>query len=590
MRDVMSALPVFRRIRRSCPGDFDSKNEVTFMSEFRHDSDSVSDKPKPFRKPVEVSRRSLLKNAAAAALGAAAVSLTGEKRAVAQVTGLYTTNEPPEIPLAMGALTYLDRKSYIHNMEIIAHLPGTTVTGGEPLCVMWARGRQRLLPGGAGFVDISEAKNPVVVNKGVTQSSFAAVAYNTKLKKWIMMVTAAQPLTMETPEYPHGQYDKELRDKILAYKGLRGIRNYDVTDPRNPKLLQEYSTGVKGNGTHHNFYDGGQYAYLDCGWDDQLRLENLERPYSNGIMIVDMSDPANVKEVSKWWVPGQRLGEEAEYKKYRFAGDHVSWTGNHGAISVPKRVEDGGTVGYGGFGAFGMYCMDLRDIKNPKPYGHVQYEFDTFGTIPFHTCLPITSDAAHPRLQNLVVATHESVEADCRENYHTPYVVDVKDPRNPKIIGLFPRPQAPPDAPYNDFCFARGRFGSHNTQCWLQPGAAKPNIVAMTWFNAGVRLFDISDPTAPKEVAWFVPARDGEMDKYLSWWRGTTENVFVEWDRNLIWIGTHDGTYCLSSPALGKPILEPMKVQKWSIPFCNVGWDDQTPTAFYFGRGINQMA
>ncbi len=112
----------------------------------------------------------------------------------------------------------------------------------------------------------------------------------------------------------------------------------------------------------------------------------------------------------------------------------------------------------------------------------------------------------------------------------------------------------------------------------------------MTWFNAGVRLFDISDPTAPKEVAWFVPARDGEMDKYLSWWRGTTENVFVEWDRNLIWIGTHDGTYCLSSPALGKPILEPMKVQKWSIPFCNVGWDDQTPTAFYFGRGINQMA
>ena len=321
-----------------------------------------------------------------------------------------------------------------------------------------------------------------------------------------------------------------------------------------------------------------------------MRLENLERPYSNALMIVDMSDPASVKEVSRWWVPGQRLGEEEEYKKYRFAGDHTSWTGNHGAITVPKRVEDGGKVGYGGFGAFGMYVMDLSDIKHPKPYGHVQYEFDTFGTIPFHTCLPITADAAHPRLQNLVVAAHESVEADCRENYHTPYVIDVKDPRNPKIIGFFPRPAAPPDAPYNDFCFARGRFGSHNTQCWLQPGAAKPNIVAMTWFNAGVRIFDISDPTAPKEVAWFVPPRDGEIDKYISWWRGTTENVFVEWDRNLIWIGTHEGTYCLSCPALGKPVLEPTKVQKWSIPFCNVGWDDQTPSAFYFGRGLSRMS
>jgi hypothetical protein len=307
-------------------------------------------------------------------------------------------------------------------------------------------------------------------------------------------------------------------------------------------------------------------------------------------MIVDMSDPANVKEVSRWWVPGQRLGEEEEYKKYRFAGDHTSWTGNHGAITVPRRVEDGGTVGYGGFGAFGMYVMDLSDIKHPKPYGHVQYEFDTFGTIPFHTCLPITADAAHPRLQNIVVAAHESVEADCRENYHTPYVIDVKDPRNPKIIGFFPRPAAPPDAPYTDFCFARGRFGSHNTHCWLQPGAAKPNIVAMTWFNAGIRIFDISDPTAPKEVAWFVPPRDGEMDKYESWWRGTTENVFIEWDRNLIWIGTHEGTYCLSSPALGKPVLEPAKVQRWSIPFCNVGWDNQTPATLYFGRGLSQMS
>ena len=60
------------------------------------------------------------------------------------------------------------------------------------------------------------------------------------------------------------------------------------------------------------------------------------------------------------------------------------------------------------------------------------------------------------------------------------------------------------------------------------------------------RIFDISDPTAPKEVAWFVPPRDGEIKKYTSWWRGTTENVFIEWDRNLIWIGTHEGTYCLS--------------------------------------------
>jgi hypothetical protein len=560
------------------------------MAKGRRDSDCFERTTlESAKKHSRLSRRELIKSAGGAMLTAAGASLLGVIGARAQNAGLYTSNLPPELPLPLGSLSYLDRKQYIHNMEVISHLPGSTVSGGEPLMVMWAKGKQRLLPAGGGFVDISEPKNPVILNRGAIKGG-GCVAYNTKLKKWIMMCTAAQPLTGAVPEYPHGQYDKELRDKVLAYKGLRGIRTYDITDPTKPNLLQEFNTGEKGNGTHHNFYDGGQYAYLDCGWDDQLRLENHQRPFSNGIMIADLSDPSNVKEVSRWWVPGQRLGEEEEYKKYIFAGDKTSWTGNHGALSVPKRVEDGGVIGYGGFGAFGMYCMDLSDIKHPKPYGSVQYEFNAFGTIPFHTVLPVISDAAHPRLQNLLVCTHEALEADCREVYHTPYLLDVKDPRNPEIIGFFPRPQAPPDAPYKDFCFARGRFGSHNTQCWLQPGAPKSNFVAMSWFNAGVRIFDISDPAHPKEVAWFVPPRDGDLNKYETWWRGTTENVFVEWDRNLIWIGTHEGTYCLSAPALGKPVLEPRKVEKWSVPHCNVGWDDQTAPSFYFGRSLRRMS
>jgi|GEM_PF-559972 len=565
------------------------------MIENRKDSVSIERFSEDFsKKDVGLSRRGLLKKTAGAVLGAAAVSLAGALDTNAQVQGLYTSNTPPELPLTMGALTYLDRKQYIHNMEIISHLPGSTVSGGEPLMAMWAKGKRRLLPAPSSgdFVDVTEARNPVLVNnKRVLQSSGLGgpVVYNSKLRKWIMMCTASTPLTGASPEYPLGQYNKELRDKVLAYKGLRGIRNYDITDPTKPDLLQEYSTGEKGNGTHHNFYDGGKYAYLDCGWTDQLRLENHQRPCSNALMIVDMSDPAGVQEVSRWWVPGQKLGEEEEYKKYRFAGDHTAWTGNHGAITVPRRVEDGGTVGYGGFGAFGMYVMDLSDIKNPKPYGHVQYEFDTFGTIPFHTCYPVLADAAHPQLQNKVVALHEALEADCRENYHTPYMVDVKDPRNPKIIGMFPRPAAPPDAPYNDFCMARGRFGSHNTQCWLAPGTSNPAIMVVSWFNAGVRVFDISNPVAPKEVAWFVPPRDGDINKYESWWRGTTENVFVEFDRKLIWIGTHEGTYCLSCPALGKPVTEPTSVAKWSVPHCNVGWDDQTARTFYFGRSLSQM-
>src|SRR5215472_9390483 len=112
------------------------------------------------------SRRSLLKSAVGAAVGATAAGIAGALEARAQVQGLYTSNTPPELPLPLGSLTYLDRKQYIHNMEIIAHLSGPSISGGEPLMAMWAKGKQRLLPASGGdFVDVSEAKNPVLLNK-----------------------------------------------------------------------------------------------------------------------------------------------------------------------------------------------------------------------------------------------------------------------------------------------------------------------------------------------------------------------------------------------------------------------------------------
>jgi hypothetical protein len=33
-----------------------------------------------------------------------------------------------------------------------------------------------------------------------------------------------------------------------------------------------------------------------------------------------------------------------------------------------------------------------------------------------------------------------------------------------------------------------------------------------------------------------------------------------------------------------------MKIDKWTVAHCNAGWDDGTPTAFYFGRGLSALA
>ena len=43
-----------------------------------------------------------------------------------------------------------------------------------------------------------------------------------------------------------------------------------------------------------------------------------------------------------WWIPGQRKGEEAEYRKWAEYGDRESFTSKHGPMYVPVKVEDGG--------------------------------------------------------------------------------------------------------------------------------------------------------------------------------------------------------------------------------------------------------
>ena len=67
--------------------------------------------------------------------------------------------------------------------------------------------------------------------------------------------------------------------------------------------------------------------------------------------------------------------------------------------------------------------------------------------------------------------------------------------------------------------------------------------------------------------------RGGEIEDYHSWRRGDAETVFIEWDRNLIWFGTHAGNYCLSCPVLGDPVLKPRKIERWTVPHGNRGWD-----------------
>src|SRR5258708_10904187 len=164
-------------------------------------------------------------------------------------------------------ISYLDRRTYIRNMEVLAHfMPGHVRNGKMQLMSV---GNRRYMFQQGDVIDISDVRKPVFYNKGGFEGGQVQVAYNRNLKKWILMTGAQTPITDSTPEAPMGKYDDpHLDDKRNNYKGLRGVRFYDVTDPSKIVKLSEFSTGATGQGTHRNYYDGGKYAFLDTAPDE----------------------------------------------------------------------------------------------------------------------------------------------------------------------------------------------------------------------------------------------------------------------------------------------------------------------------------
>jgi hypothetical protein len=118
-------------------------------------------------------------------------------------------------------------------------------------------------------------------------------------------------------------------------------------------------------------------------------------------------------------------------------------------------------------------------------------EFGTDVSTATHTALPLPG-------RDVLVVTDEQLANDCQGMQTRVRVVDIADERAPRVIAELP-------VPAGDFCARGGRFGPHNLH-EMRPGSlVDPDTVYVTWFNAGLRVMDVSSPSAPKEIAYFVP-------------------------------------------------------------------------------------
>lgn len=263
-----------------------------------------------------------------------------------------------------------------------------------------------------------------------------------------------------------------------------GAYVWDVeTDPANPVLLGHWESG--GDGTHRNYYAGGDYAYMAATTDEYE---------GRHLAVVDLSDPTRPETVATWAMPEQdpATADPAD-ETYYFHG--------------PAYVD--GDNAYLSYGRKGMITLDVADPTDPTEVGRVS--FDDLGSwLGVHSAVPIPGT-------DIVAVNDEAILESRGDRLNYVFLVDVSDPADPgfdgqtptgaKVVGILPQPRPSPELPYDSYYDKGGRFGPHN-QHHHQDQAAyleHSDLLFTTYFNAGLRVFDVADPYTPREVGHYVP-------------------------------------------------------------------------------------
>jgi hypothetical protein len=311
---------------------------------------------------------------------------------------------------------------------------------------------------GWSIVDVTDPKNPRYVK---------FVEYQTPTKD----VLTAQ-LTL------HGDIMITAIDK--ESKPDPTIIIWNISDPENPKRIGQWR-GAEG-GSHRNSYPGGKYAYLSAfmpGYQGR----------GHELVILDISDPASPKVAGVWAQPGQKVGEKLPTPAPGFHG--------------PANISPDGKMASMGFTP-DIVNLDVSDVANPKLIGRLTMvpPFMYAGNQSVHTVLPFWD-------RKLLYASSEASRWGCATDpMNWAAMIDNKDPAKPRLMSIFPPPrELPKGATYRTFCEKEGRFGPHNTVMEQHNPDVHPlgDILYITWFNAGLRVFDVSDPYFPTEVGWFMP-------------------------------------------------------------------------------------
>jgi hypothetical protein len=355
-----------------------------------------------------------------------------------------------------------------HNMTLLGQHPLDGFGNcGEGLALQRTRDRRRILwiahespPKNITAVDVTNPKKPALV----TQT-----------------------------DLPHDKMRSNSLDLVgdllvVAYQtsspGLTpaGFELFDVSDPAKPRSVAFFDcSGLASRGVHHLWWVDGAYVHMAAGAADFVpRNRRDDQCYR----IVDVQNPSRPREVGRWWLPGIREGdaEPAPPRHPRFDTGFRA----HNTNVYPQR-PDRAYVGYIDGGAV---VLDISDMAHPRLVGRWDYHPPFPGFC--HTVVPLFD-------RGLLVVSDEATKPGAQDWPKLVWILDAREEGKLVSIATCPAP------PLKVFGKRGGRVGAHNLHENRPGGWISETIVVGTFFNAGVRAYDISDPFQPREVAWAVP-------------------------------------------------------------------------------------
>ena len=309
---------------------------------------------------------------------------------------------------------------------------------------------------------------------------------------------------------------------MLRPNGSTSHEIFDVTDPSHPEYL---TTVVEGpSGTHKSWWecDTG-IAYLVSN----KRIEGWKG--GNHFKIYDLSNPARPVYIRDFGLLGSQPGATS----HEGMGEA---TGIHGMISAgPAKNRVYAAYGTGSNGVIQILDRQklLTAFKNPVKPTTEEMLAPQVGFVAMspdqgaHTTFPVyglpvpefqgyTGKESLKKRDLLIVPSEASRGDHCapgpgrggagggeparedRPAPHLAFLVDVTNEQAPWNLSTF-------RVADTDFCGKGGRFGAHAmTESFYPPYYGK--LAIFSWFNAGTRIFDMRDPFAVREIAYFIPA------------------------------------------------------------------------------------